>query len=162
LVGAEAGSLGEWKPGGIPTMFLPDGKRVLLVGLKYDAEVWDLERQEMVGRSMLHTSSVMTAAVDAAGQRAGDRGREAGRIWDLESRNPIGPALRIQAQLVRVAFSPDGRLVAGLCGEGSARFWDAGTGRPIGPMLHHPGVPNALVFHPDGSTLFIAVGDDLE
>jgi WD40 repeat protein len=134
--------------------FLPDG--TALIGQRYGADFWDVVRQKPTGRQLGHTSSVSAVAVDAAGRRAATGAWCVGQLWDLRTGNPVGVPLRHKERFQRLAFSPDGKLVASLAWNGEARFWDAATGRPVGPVLQHPGVGNALVFHPDGSTLLTA------
>ncbi|MGW8781620.1 hypothetical protein ACWGNM_26670 [Streptomyces sp. NPDC055796] len=79
----------------------------------------------------------------------------------LRGRQPVRlPPVRAEAALVRVAFSPDGRLVAATGSERSARVWDPVTGLPVGPPLSDPPVlPWCLAFSPDGSALATASAD---
>ncbi|MFI5960175.1 WD40 repeat domain-containing serine/threonine protein kinase [Cryptosporangium sp. NPDC051539] len=59
-----------------------------------------------------------------------------------------------------VAYSPNGKLVAGAGSDGKVRLWDTGTGTPAAPAFtgHTDGV-NAVAFSPDGRTLATAGGD---
>src|SRR6266478_3354671 len=52
-----------------------------------------------------------------------------------------------------VAYSPDGKLLAGAYGDGTVRVWDPATGQPTGsPMQAGSGV-NGVAFSPDGKLL---------
>jgi WD40 repeat protein len=140
---------------------LPDGQH-FLVGQLFGTDLWDAARREKVGAQFPHTSAVSTIVIDAAGKRAATGAWGVGQVWDLQTRNPIGPPLRHDgARFKGVAFSPDGRVLASLAYNGDTRFWDAATGRPIGPVLGHPGPGNALAFLPDGSALLTGTGDAL-
>ncbi|MFD5507597.1 hypothetical protein ACFWIB_07445 [Streptomyces sp. NPDC127051] len=79
----------------------------------------------------------------------------------LGERQPVRlPPVRAGAALVRVAFSPDGRLVAATTSAGSVQVWDPVTGLPIGPPLVGGTVlPWCLAFSPDGRLLATASGD---
>ena len=56
-----------------------------------------------------------------------------------------------------VAFSPDGKLLAGAYADGTVWLWDPATGQPHGPALRaSPGSQasaNAVAFSPDGKLL---------
>jgi WD40 repeat protein len=56
----------------------------------------------------------------------------------------------------QVAFSPDGKLLAGAGGDGTVRLWNLATRRPVSKTLHvtspRYGV-NAVEFSPDGKLL---------
>jgi WD40 repeat protein len=46
-------------------------------------------------------------------------------LWDVASREPLGPPLgRHEASVGAVAFSPDGAFIAAGSGEGSLILWD--------------------------------------
>jgi WD40 repeat protein len=88
-------------------------------------------------------------------------GREDGKIevWDWQ--NPSRKALLEghQAQVLTLAFSPDGRtLVSGDEG-GLAKVWEVSTHRELAALTNHSGWVGSLSFSPDGKTLATASAD---
>ena len=64
-------------------------------------------------------------------------------------------------EVLAVAFSPDGAMVATASRDQTARFWDAATGEPLGPPMKHDGEVEALAFRPDGTKLATASWDGM-
>lgn len=56
------------------------------------------------------------------------------RLLQVDSRKPLGPALRFRGQLTGVALASDGTLMATTSTEG-ARIWEVPTGLPLSPLI---------------------------
>ncbi|MDQ0757447.1 WD40 repeat domain-containing protein [Streptomyces canus] len=59
----------------------------------------------------------------------------------------------------RVAFSPDGRLLAAEGTGWTVRLWDTQTGRPVGDPLTAQDEVMVVAFSPDGRLLAVAIAD---
>ena len=91
------------------------------------------------------------------------------RLWDTTARQPSGlkkffgvftdnrsPRLTIQGHTVHVrtlAFSPDGKMLAGGSNDSTVYLWDAHTGTKFSTFMAHTDRISALAFSPDGKTL---------
>ena len=79
---------------------------------------------------------------------------------------PAAALLRHEHPVARVAFSPNGRLLATGSGEGNvgtageARVWDVATGDAVSPVMWHGNRVVALEFSTDGRSLLTASRGD--
>jgi RNA polymerase sigma factor (sigma-70 family) len=74
----------------------------------------------------------------------------------LRLRCPAGPAVTMQAHAEPfgdLAFSPDGRRLAGAAFDGAVWIWDARTGKRLLALPSHAGIATAVAFDPDGTLL---------
>jgi WD40 repeat protein/tetratricopeptide (TPR) repeat protein len=90
---------------------------------------------------------------------AGDENQPDFQVWDVATLTPVATLASDWYQSSHSPeFSPDGRRVVGLEGNG-ARVWDAGTGEPISPLLGHGATVNRAALSPDGTRVATA-GED--
>jgi WD40 repeat protein len=77
-------------------------------------------------------------------------GGDAGQIFfvDAGRRTVVGePLAATGAQLLALALSPDGTVVAGVGWDGALRLWDVASGRAIGPPLEaHDGYTRSIAW----------------
>jgi WD40 repeat protein len=81
------------------------------------------------------------------------------QLWDLATDQPAGKplpvAIDLNGDVDKVAFSPDGKLLATANTNGTVGLWNTANGRPVEALRVDPdgGTPNEVAFSPDGKLL---------
>lgn len=127
----------------------------------WDTGTWALAAAPLTA----HEDRVWGVAFNAAGEliSGGADGRVL--VWALGEPYPLLARGQGGDEVIAVAYSPDGRLLAtaggaAMSGEDSpVRLWDADTGAAIGTLAGHTGQVTALAYSPDGARLASA-GED--
>ncbi len=133
-----------------------DGRQIAAGGVDGIVRTWD----PVTGRADLsidHGASISALAYDPTGTSLASGGLDSTvQVWSTTSgRRRLGP-LSHKYQLTSIAFSPDGRLLAGGGGArdmgGTIRIWDAAAGRVLAQVDCPRGV-NSLSFSPDSQRI---------
>jgi WD40 repeat protein/tetratricopeptide (TPR) repeat protein len=162
--------------------YSPDG-RIILTGSEApsagEARLWNTATGKLLVPPIPHENEVAAVAFSPDGNTVltacgsgpryhlyadqvtlTDMGRGVARLWDVNTGRQVGPALRHNGLIHRVAFSPDGKTVLTASGDRTARLWDVATGQPLGMPLQHQQKVRAAAFSPDGRTVLTGSADE--
>jgi WD40 repeat protein/tRNA A-37 threonylcarbamoyl transferase component Bud32 len=143
--------------------FSPDGRRLYTVSGDGTAIAWDLTGSRSVKGTFRFTHDRdFDAAYDRHPGRLSPDGRliavglrERGvALWDARELTPAGaPLLDTGGEVKALDFSPDGRTLAAVSGDGVATIWDVPSRSLRHPPFSAGGANAGVAFTPDGTTL---------
>jgi WD40 repeat protein len=147
-------------PGVRAVAFSRDGKWLVTAGGDGAAQVWDIDRGEIVGSPLRHARGLIAAAAFSPdGKSVATAGEDKTiRLWEMPSGAPAGRPLAYGPQPLTVAFSPDGKTLLNGGVDATVRLWDVAGGKSLGRPFVPTGYVRAVAFSPDGGRF--AVADD--
>ena len=125
----------------------PDGK-ILTTS---EGLLWDLSTGQQIA-SLEGAKSIMAFSPD--GRILASGGERAIILWDVATRQPIGPPLEGHSLWdYNMSFSPDGKILASASRK-SVELWDVANHQMLAPPLEgHQSDVYSVAFHPNGSML---------
>jgi WD40 repeat protein len=152
----------------------PEGRYLAVGGYKKLVKAWDLaakpDRQELPSfeppAAAVEQTNIWTVAFSADGKHLAV-GSVQTVVWDVEP-DPATGARKLgrfyfgtsDLRCGALAFSPDGKLLAGTYRDGLVRVWDVARGTVVLTSRKAPGHSPALAFSPDGKALVVGQGAD--
>jgi WD40 repeat protein len=144
-----------------------DPRRLLSQGSQGELHRWDSQTGEHIGRFQNDGRQVGTACLSADGKllatcsvhRDKDPDTRV-QVWDLPSGRLLNQ-LQPPVEMVGLALSPTGKLLAASGWDNKLRFWELPTGREVSPLREElekkegltPWITRHLGFSPDGRYL---------
>ena len=120
---------------------------------------YDLATGQMHPAALKTAGDIACAAFSPDGKTiAGGCSDYTVRLWEVATRRPIAALTGLADYIVSVAFSPDGKIVAG-CSYEEAQIWDVATRRATATLKPTASSDAFVVFSPDGKTLVSGGGD---
>jgi WD40 repeat protein len=147
-------------------VYSPDGKTLATAGDDRMVRVRDesgkvrfhLEGHKQPGIALTFSPDGKTL-VSAGGVWGNvERGGEV-KAWNLENGKPLWSSPGDFAGIWGVAFSSDGKTLAGACLDGTVRLWDPASGKEQSVLKGHTGRVIWVAYSPDGRTLASASCD---
>jgi len=142
--------------------FSPDGRVLATASFEGEARLWDVETGRQLAL-LQHPGFMVAMAFAPDGHTVATRStagtRDAAiRLWNAATGKQRALLQTSSQSVSDVAFSPDGRTLAGALDDGTARLWDSATGEERA-VLRAPAEVNRVAFSPDGRTLVTASTD---
>ncbi|CCM03175.1 uncharacterized protein FIBRA_05297 [Fibroporia radiculosa] len=144
--------------------FSPDGSKIAAVSsFDKSVRVWSTSTGEAAISPLAgHENVVQTVAWFPDGHRLITASRDATiRIWDLNAGSQIGDPLGgyLTWMPTSASVSPDGNIIAAVCGEDRIRLWNATTRERIGRVLWHASPIQCMAFSPNSCFIASGCGD---
>jgi WD domain, G-beta repeat len=131
--------------------------------------VWDLTTYQEIRRFTPRRGQVFTAAFSPDGRYLATAGRVRDiqeavnngevQLWDVETGRELRSMTGHTRVVMRLAFSPDGRMLATGSGDNTVRLWEVATGGERHRFTGHSTYISSLAFAPDGRKLAAASDD---
>jgi RNA polymerase sigma factor (sigma-70 family) len=141
--------------------FSPDDKTLATCSWDRTGRLWNAAGKET--RLLKHDSWLESVAFSRDGNSLAISCGWGAKValWDLKAKKDKPRWVGNQTLALKVAFSPDGKKLAGSGWESAVRVWDVATGREEGAASApgHTGWVYAVVALPDGKTV-VSAGSD--
>jgi WD40 repeat protein len=136
--------------------FFPDGK-TLAVAAANKVEFWDVSSGKSVGE-LAHPKPVVAVAFGPAGKLATSANDGIVRVWDMIERKELAQTTAYREGFVRLAYSPDGKSLAG-ADKNQAYQWDAASGKEERKFDDGGMYTAGACFTADGALLLRCIGN---
>ncbi len=137
----------------------PDARHAVLVGGPDHVGLQRLQADGRLGARLPISGSVVAAAIGRGGTTIAVALRQQLRLLD-GSDGRERRRWSVDVDLLDVALSPDGALVAAAATDGTARVFDSATGVSVAILPGHTARVTSVAFSPDGAWLATASWDD--
>jgi WD40 repeat protein len=140
--------------------FSPDGRCLLIAGVKGVAHVLDTEDGRELFRLAAHDAPILAALFSPDGKQIATASKDgAVRLFDGTTGQHRHTLSGHDASVRGLRFTRSGHLLASFSDDGTARLWNASAGTPLKILTGHTDALTSASFSPDERTLATASKD---
>jgi WD40 repeat protein len=147
--------------------FSPDGKLVVTgngtASGTGELQFWNVPSGKLPRSTLKHAGIVRAVVFSPDGRLilSGSDDQTA-RVWDVDTRNPVGAPVAHQAAVREVAFGPDSRTFLTRAADGSAHVWEVAKNPATARRFTLAGTGSPTALSPDGTVAAISTSTGKE
>ena len=133
----------------VPLALSPDGRSVATAGPNLAVQVYSVDGDQPPTTLGRLDARICAIAFHPEGRSLAAAGHRIAAVWNLQNRSELLRFHTHEEGFWDLAFSPDGRLLAGTTNDGTGRLWESRSGREVAAV---PAVRTGLsvAFSPSG------------
>ncbi len=130
----------------------PDGKLLASGSHDFTVHLWEAATGKEV-RRLDGTLAFRCVAFSPDGKLLAGGGDQSIHLWGVGTGKQIRELLGHEGQINRIAFFPDGKMIASAGDDKTVRLWETETGKELRQFKGHEGSVGSVAFSPDGKLL---------
>lgn len=144
----------------VPSVFSPDGSRIVTAFWNAFARIWDPETGTELARLKGHTLPLTSVAYSPDGTRIVTASYDkTARVWNAQTGKEVARLEGHLEQLNSAVFSPDGTRIVTSAWDNTARVWNAETGKELARLKGHTNWLRFAAFSSDGKCILTCSDD---